>query len=359
MSVLLTSKLRSVPKKIFQNLAVQTFYWLFFACWTLGYAAVLYWYAGYPLMLSAEDSLIHNLPIALTGILVSFMLGYFLPGRSNYFYVVVNTLVLTALNAWISYWFSQLLLESTPALWAQYLESVPYRTGITLLILGSITLNSLLWYHMQEQQSLIQRSRDGEQMAREAELFKLRQQLQPHFLFNSLNSINALISIDPSEARDMVIKLSNFLRGTIKKDEQALVKLEEEWQNLMLYLDIERVRFGHRLQLKDALHESAAGSMLPPLLLQPIVENAVKYGVYGTTGDVLITVAAEVKDHYLEITISNPFDATAQLTERGTGFGLKSIERRLFLLYASQSLLQTRTEENTFVTTLKIPQAHV
>ena len=349
-----------MPKKIFQNLAVQKFYWLFFACWILAYAAVLIKFGGYPMMLGLEESMIHNLPIALTGILVSFMLGYFLPGRADYFYVVLETLALTALNAWISYILTEWLLEkSTPALWDNYLGTIPYRTGLTLLILGSIILNSILWYHMQEQQELVKRGRDGEQMAREAELFKLRQQLQPHFLFNSLNSINALISIDPSEAREMVIKLSSFLRGTIKKDEQAVVKLEEEWQNLMLYLEIERVRFGHRLQLKHDLQESAAGSMLPPLLLQPIVENAVKYGVYGTTGEVLITVQAEVKEQYLEITITNPFDATAQLTERGTGFGLKSIERRLFLLYASNNLLQTSAEKNTFTTTLKIPQAHV
>ena len=92
-----------------------------------------------------------------------------------------------------------------------------------------------------------QRKADAEKLAKEAELFKLRQQLQPHFLFNSLNSINALIGMRPEEARKMVQQLSDFLRGTIKKEETQWVSLEEELQYLQLYLDIEKVRFGNRL----------------------------------------------------------------------------------------------------------------
>ena len=103
------------------------------------------------------------------------------------------------------------------------------------------------WYTWQEQQKNEERKTDAEKLAKEAELFKLRQQLQPHFLFNSLNSINALIGIRPEEARKMVQQLSDFLRGTIKKEETQWVNLQEEIQYLQLYLDIEKVRFGNRL----------------------------------------------------------------------------------------------------------------
>ena len=121
-------------------------------------------------------------------------------------------------------------------------------------------------------------------MAKESELFKLRQQLQPHFLFNSLNSINALIGNRPDEARKMVQQLSDFLRGTIKKEETQWVTLQEEMQYLQLYLDIEKVRFGNRLSTAIEIGEDVSEMTLPALILQPIVENAIKFGLYDTTG---------------------------------------------------------------------------
>ena len=115
---------------------------------------------------------------------------------------------------------------------------------------------SILWYNQQEQKEKDDRKTDAEKLAKEAELFKLRQQLQPHFLFNSLNSINALIGSRPEEARKMVQQLSDFLRGTIKKEETQWVTLQEELQYLQLYLDIEKVRFGNRLATEIEVDES-------------------------------------------------------------------------------------------------------
>ncbi len=106
---------------------------------------------------------------------------------------------------------------------------------------------SLMWYGQQEYKELANRKTETEQLSKEAELFKLRRQFQPHFLFNSLNSISALIGSDPEKARHMIYQLSDFLRGTLKKDEQQWIALEEEIQYLQLYLEIEKVRFGHRL----------------------------------------------------------------------------------------------------------------
>ena len=146
----------------------------------------------------------------------------------------------------------------------------------------------IIWYNWQEQQKNEERKTDAEKLAKEAELFKLRQQLQPHFLFNSLNSINALIGIRPEEARKMVQQLSDFLRGTIKKEETQWVKLKEEMQYLQLYLDIEKVRFGNRLATVIEIDEATQQMKLPALLLQPIVENAIKFGLYDTTGETVI-----------------------------------------------------------------------
>ena len=207
-----------------------------------------------------------------------------------------------------------------------------------------------------EQHEMNERKTEAEKLAREAELFKLRQQLQPHFLFNSLNSINALIGSRPEEARKMVQQLSDFLRGTIKKEETQWVSLREELQYLQLYLDIEKVRFGNRLATEIEIDEGTELLRLPALLLQPVVENAIKFGLYDTTGDTIIRLYAALEENNLVIRVLNPFDPETSSPQQGTGFGLKSIQRRLYLLFARTDLLTTNAKENIFTTIVKIPQ---
>src|SRR5690606_14447843 len=129
------------------------------------------------------------------------------------------------------------------------------------------------------------RTKTAQELAREAELSKLRQQLQPHFLFNSLNSISALAGTRPEEARKMIHQLSDFFRSTLKKESQKLIPFSEELEHLTLYLEIEKVRFGHRLRTDVTCSNEALMYRIPPLLLQPIVENAIKFGLYDTLGE--------------------------------------------------------------------------
>jgi LytS/YehU family sensor histidine kinase len=209
---------------------------------------------------------------------------------------------------------------------------------------------------MENQQQKQQRQNETEQLAKDAELLKLRQQLQPHFLFNSLNSINALIGSRPQQARVMIEQLSDFLRGTIKKESQQWNTLAEELEYLQLYLDIEKVRFGHRLNTEIICDDTTKNLQLPPLLLQPLVENAIKFGLYDTVGEVLISIDAISTDNYLQVTIKNPYDSTTAAPRAGTGYGLSSVKRRLYLLFARNDLFATTAADNTFITTLKIPQ---
>jgi hypothetical protein len=201
------------------------------------------------------------------------------------------------------------------------------------------------------------RREDIEKMARDAELASLRQQLQPHFLFNSLNSINALIGTQPEKARKMVQQLSDFLRGTIKKDDSQLVSLFDEMHQLRLYLEIEKVRFGHRLTANVDNENGSLNAKLPPLLIQPVVENAIKFGLYDTVGETVISIVTKVELNHLIIRVENPFDPTTSAPRHGTGFGLSSLQRRLYLLYARNDLLTISQEENIFTTQIKIPQA--
>jgi len=154
----------------------------------------------------------------------------------------------------------------------------------------------------------------------------------------------------------MIQQLSDFLRGTLKRDEHISVTLEDELHHLQLYLDIEKVRFGQRLQTEIEIEDDAKKMQIPSLLLQPIVENAIKFGLYDTTGEVMITISAIQKDKQLHITITNPFDEETAVSTQGTGFGLASIHRRLFLLFARNDLLKTSKTAAIFTTTVLIPQ---
>jgi len=214
---------------------------------------------------------------------------------------------------------------------------------------------SILYYNQQDQQELIERKNEAEKLTKDAELSSLREKLQPHFLFNSLNSISALTLSKPQEARKMVQQLSDFLRGTIKKNDD-FTSLQLELDHLALYLEIEKVRFGNRLNTQILNDKASLQKMIPPMLLQPIVENAIKFGLYDTLESVTIQIEATFENPYLKINITNPFDPETAHPNKGTGFGLNSTQRRLALLYSRPDLLNTSTAENTFTTTILIPQ---
>jgi LytS/YehU family sensor histidine kinase len=235
-------------------------------------------------------------------------------------------------------------------------QSVPVRLVIGFLIIECTALISVLWYTLQDQHEIEKRKSETDKLSKEAELFKLRQQLQPHFLFNSLNSINALIGSQPQQARTMIQQLSDFLRGTLKKEEHQWTTLDEELKHLQLYLDIEKVRFGHRLSTQIDNETASHNIALPAMLLQPVVENAIKFGLYDTTENITISIEAKTEDGNLLLQVKNPFDPETSSPKKGTGFGLNSVQRRLYLLFARTDLLKTETKDHLFITTIKVPQ---
>lgn len=241
----------------------------------------------------------------------------------------------------------------------QYLDFVnsSFYLRWTVLALADqlISVLALVVSQLELQEEMRKREAQMLQLSKEAELAQLRQQLQPHFLFNSLNSINALVVTQPKKAREMVLQLSEFLRGTIRIDSQKWISLEEELNYLKMYLDIERVRFGHRLEVDFSVAEEFFQIKLPQLLIQPLVENAIKHGLYGVTGEVKIQISGKKEGGYFVLEVINPFDPESTLAE-GTGFGLSSVERRLFLLFGRKDLIEAHSESNLFKVQLKIPQ---
>jgi len=321
--------------------------------WSGSHAWLLNYYFELNSTLAAWDSFIFNLCIVSTVILLSSLLTY-LP-KTGIFQVTIGLgLILAFATQWIS---AQALLQIVPSETA-YLEflsaSTPVRWVIGFIVITGGGVGIIYYTRWKELLEVRLREEDTATMAREAELQKLQLQLQPHFLFNSLNSINALILVQPDQARQMVQQLSDFLRLTLKRADEPWVSLAQELEYLETYLAIEKVRFGHRLVVILNIDEQSRQWPLPTLVLQPLLENAIKFGLYGTTGQITIEVNSRIVNNELVISISNPFDSD-MLPDKGSGFGLNGLKRRLYLLYARNDLIQTTTLENKFLVNLTIP----
>jgi two-component system LytT family sensor kinase len=322
------------------------------------YGALLIKWFHLPTLVAWSDSAVRVLLLALAVLLITHSLAYYRPARSKLLFVLCYTTAQTAIWLIVCTKILQGFFPQEQAYLIWMKEALPVHLITGWLVVTGMAMRSITWHDMEDQREALERREATERMSKEAELYKLRQQLQPHFLFNSLNSINALIAIRPQEAREMVLKLSDFLRGTLKREDQQWISLPEELQYLQWYLDIEKVRFGHRLSTEVMADENAKGMMIPPMLLQPVVENAIKFGLYDTTEAITITLKAWAQDGMLHVQVQNPYDSELQQPQRGTGFGLNSIRRRLYLLFARQDLLATQADDHIFTTLIKVPQPH-
>jgi two-component system, LytTR family, sensor kinase len=322
--------------------------------WICVHQLALY-YMGVDWFTALTDSIVSNTLLIFIAMLLITLLRFYLPRVNSFLVLFVWVATLTA--GWffaVNYALNYFINDAT---YHQQLQQAwPVRVAVGFLINSISSVIGYAYFNWQEKTETEKQKTETQQLNKDAELYKLRQQLQPHFLFNALNSINALIGSSPAQARNMVHQLSDFLRSTLRKEDQQWISLEEEMHTLQLYLDIEKVRFGHRLLTEIEVNETAATAKIPPLLLQPLVENAIKFGLYDTTDAILISIKAVLNNHHLEITVQNPFDAETVTPQKGTGFGLSSVQRRLYLLFNRNDLLKTETEESIFITTVTIPQ---
>jgi LytS/YehU family sensor histidine kinase len=198
------------------------------------------------------------------------------------------------------------------------------------------------------------RVRETSILARDAELKALKAQVNPHFLFNSLNSISALTSVDPARAREMCILLAEFLRMTLGLGEKASVPLSEELSLLHRYLAIERVRFGARLQLEEDLQEVSKSIQVPPLLLQPLVENAVTHGIANLTDGGTVRLSGQSYNGRVLLALENSFDPESATLRKG-GLGLKNVRERLEARFGKDANMRVSAEAGKFRVELSFP----
>lgn len=305
------------------------------------------------------ESFISTILLGLAGLVIANTYRYYSPVIKKYYLLVAYSIILHLISIRLGYLFFTWFYHDDPTYFLKYESTLPFRGLFNLLMIAFLAV--YFWYqkNQKDEREIERRRLEAERLSRDAELSKLRLQLQPHFLFNSLNSISSLAGSKPDQARKMIQQLSDFLRGTLRKDDQQLTPLKDEFAHLQLYLDIEKVRFGHRLHTEIKCDELVEEMKIPALLLQPIVENAVKFGLYDTIGEIAITVSAEEENGHLKVRVVNPYDSSTSRPKKGTGFGLSSVQRRLYLLYARNDLLSTEALPDTFITTLIIPQQRI
>ena len=226
-------------------------------------------------------------------------------------------------------------------------------TGCILYLL-TVALHYLLMTLEQRQESE-RTEQELRVLAREAELKALRAQLNPHFLFNSLNSISALTTLDAKRAREMCVLLSDFLRKSLKLGERSTVKLSEELDLVKNYLAIEQIRFGERLQVEWAVDPAVAEVEIPTLLLQPLAENAIKHGIAQVMEGGTIRITASVHGDFVEIHVDNPVDADAEAPQ-GLGIGLRQVKQRLQGRFGGRTFFDAKIREGRHEAVLTFPR---
>ena len=245
----------------------------------------------------------------------------------------------------------------------------------SLFLAGMVALVfSLLYHYLVEAAEQVVRARRAEDEARvqagEARLRALSAQVNPHFLYNGLNSVAALIGAEPAAAREMVTRLAEFFRATTAAGRRESVPLADELALVRAYLAIEQVRFGERLRVAGRVDEALFETRWPPLLLQPLVENAVKYGVSGSITPVTLELEGGLEDDYVVLRLRNGFDHEGRPAP-GTGTGLAATRERLERFFGPRAVMTVEAGavtaaavtagavtagEGTFVVTLRVPR---
>ncbi|WEF35179.1 sensor histidine kinase [Pseudoduganella chitinolytica] len=230
--------------------------------------------------------------------------------------------------------------------------------ALGVLLYGLLAAINYLAIEAGRARSAERRALEARVAAQEAELRMLRTQIDPHFLFNSLNSISALTSQDPPAAREMTLQLASFCRHSLGLADQDRVTLEQEMTLVRHFLAIEKVRFGARLVTEEALEKGALACLVPPMIIQPLVENAVKHGIGQLPEGGLLLVAAWREGSgagmRLRIAVSNAVDTEGQGGGAG-GIGLANVRQRLACAYPNAATLAWKREDGTFSVEIALP----
>jgi len=344
---------------VIQNIRTTSIY---FGIWILIagiHFFLLSFYYDLPLQISISDALIFNFIYSILGLILWYAIRFAQPKKPSFSTLAIYqvTFLVVLLIIWAGSGYSLLrVIFSTHLKYMDFLDnSIPWRMiSGTFFYFLLVLIYYLTIYYNNLQEKTKAEGRLNE-MVRESELNLLKSQINPHFLFNSLNSISSLTITNPEQAREMTIKLSDFLRYSVSMGNNRFSTLGKEMEHIRRYLDIEKVRFGSKLQYTFTIDEKCLDCEIPVMILQPLYENAVKHGVYESTGEITVQTTARTVNGYLEILIINDFEPGAP-SRKGTGIGLANIRERMKLIYKDEQLITTKIKGNKFEVLLVLPQ---
>lgn len=335
-------------------------YGLFWLLLILIHTMALHWSQQATWSLAMAEAAIYGIGFALVGLSIWFIVRFTGLVDGNLWNALMSHFAAGALLIFIwlvaSYFITGYFLGYDTSIRQASISDLWWRIalGAIYYLLVALVYYLLIFYQNYKEKQI--REIEMESTLKETELSMLKAQINPHFIFNSLNSISSLTLTRPEDAHEMIVKLSSFLRYTIGHSETELVPLKQEIETIQLYLEIEKLRFGKKLIVSfvgtDEIPESAK---LPNLILQPLIENAIKYGVYESTSASNIAVQLTFRDKHLLIEITNSTEDDA-IAHKGKGIGLKNVRGRLQLIYESADLLQTQKNDTEYKVQLTIPQ---
>ena len=332
------------------------------AAWVLiagAHIAVLFFFSGRLLNEAIPDAIVFNLIFAGIGLSAWYAVRYYDSSQATVLDILLYHLATAAvvLTFWLasSYFILMITLPDFESYKSFLDSSMPWRGISGLLIYSLMVLVYYMYMHSEETKTRKAREAELQLQVREAEIDRIKAQLNPHFLFNSLNSISSLTMSNPDGAREMLIKLSDFLRYSLEFKENELTDLSVELDHIEQYLAIEKVRFGKRLRFSFIGGDTCKDCRLPNMILQPIFENAIKHGVYESTEPVEIRTHIEKEGDQLTISVFNTFDPEAP-PRKGKGIGLKHVSNRMSLVYQLDNLMHIEKKADSFMVNLIFPQ---
>lgn len=323
---------------------------------TIGHSVTIFYY--FPdIKVAIFDGVVFNVIFGSIGLSYWYVVKYTAIDKKNLLKVLLHHYVaaIFSIFLWLltGYLLMRYFFDPSEQYKSFFIHSIPWRMFSGKFYYIVLVLIYYLIIYYQNYQDKIVREAELQNAVKEAELNILKSQINPHFIFNSLNSISYLTMSNPEKAQEMIIKLSEFLRYSLKHNETQ-VTLNEEINNMFRYLDIEKTRFGSRLIVEHCIQEECKNLFIPGMILQPLLENAIKHGVYESTEPVTISLNCEKNGEYVKINIRNGYDPLSK-APKGSGIGLKNIQKRLALVYQRHDLLKINKKDKEFEVALSIP----
>lgn len=338
-----------------KSFSVYLLSWIFIS---LVHGSILYFVIDLFPIVCISDSLIYNFIFFTLGISFWYSTKFISFEAYSTVKIVTNHITAafftSAIWVLLGYWILTSLFAGDRIYLNFLFDSLVWRFFIGMLYyLIIIAVIYLIIYYGNFQEKVL-REAELKTLVKEAELKTLKYQINPHFIFNALNSISALTITEPNLAREMTINLSSFLRKTLSSNEIQINKLEEELNNAKLYMEIEKIRFGDKFTYSEEIGEGCCELEVPSMILQPIFENAIKHGVYESIEPVNIHFKCEEQLDYMKLTITNDYDEES-VPHKGEGIGITNIQSRLRMIYNQDNLLKFSKKDGLFTVTIFIP----